>query len=53
MANTGGRSAGTITAACFCRALQKFQWAHLDVAGTAAMMMGTSERMATDVLCHC
>jgi leucyl aminopeptidase len=48
MANTGGRSAGTITAACFLsRFAKKFNWAHLDVAGTAAMMSGTSERMAT------
>ncbi len=48
MANTGGRSAGTITAACFLsRFTKKFKWAHLDVAGTAAMMMGTQERMAT------
>jgi leucyl aminopeptidase len=48
MANTGGRSAGTITAACFLsRFTKKFQWAHLDVAGTAAMMTGTNERMAT------
>lgn len=48
MANTGGRSGGTITAACFLsRFTKKFHWAHLDVAGTAAMMMGTSERMAT------
>lgn len=48
MANTGGRSAGTITAACFLsRFTKKFRWAHLDVAGTAAMMAGTSERMAT------
>jgi len=48
MANTGGRSAGTITAACFLsRFTKKFKWAHLDVAGTAAMMMGTSDRMAT------
>ena len=48
MANTGGRSAGTITAACFLsRFAKKFHWAHLDVAGTAAMMRGTSERMAT------
>jgi leucyl aminopeptidase len=48
MANTGGRSAGTITAACFLsRFAKKFHWAHLDVAGTAAMMAGTSERMAT------
>lgn len=48
MANTGGRAAGTITAACFLsRFAKKFRWAHLDVAGTAAMMAGTSERMAT------
>jgi leucyl aminopeptidase len=48
MANTGGRSAGTITAACFLsRFAGKQRWAHLDVAGTAAMMMGTAERMAT------
>ena len=48
MANTGGRSAGTITAAAFLsRFADKFNWAHLDVAGTAAMMMGTSERAAT------
>jgi leucyl aminopeptidase len=48
IANTGGRAAGTITAACFLsRFAKKFEWAHLDVAGTAAMMMGTSERMAT------
>lgn len=48
MANTGGRAAGTITAACFLgRFTNKFHWAHLDVAGTAAMMSGTSERRAT------
>jgi leucyl aminopeptidase len=48
MANTGGRSAGTITAACFLsRFTKKFHWAHLDVAGTAAIMGGTSERLAT------
>ncbi len=48
MANTGGRAAGTITAACFLsRFTKKFHWAHLDVAGTAAMMGGTSERLAT------
>lgn len=48
ISNSGGRSAGTITAACFLsRFAKKFRWAHLDVAGTAAMMMGTSERMAT------
>jgi len=48
MANVGGRAAGTITAACFLsRFAKKFRWAHLDVAGTAAMMSGTSERRAT------
>ncbi len=47
IANTGGRSGGTITAACFLsRFAKKFKWAHLDVAGTAAMMSGTSERRA-------
>jgi len=36
MANIGGRSAGTITAACFLsRFTKKYDWAHLDIAGTA------------------
>lgn len=36
MANIGGRDAGTITAACFLsRFTRKFNWAHLDIAGTA------------------
>ncbi len=37
MANIGsGKGAGTITAACFLsRYTKKFQWAHLDIAGTA------------------
>ncbi len=36
MANIGGRSAGTITAACFLgRFTKDFKWAHLDIAGTA------------------
>ena len=36
MANVGGRDGGTITAACFLsRYTKKFQWAHLDIAGTA------------------
>ena len=36
MKNIGGRSAGSITAACFLsRFAKKFPWAHLDVAGTA------------------
>ncbi len=34
--NLGGRPAGTITAACFLsKFAKKFNWAHLDVAGTA------------------
>jgi len=36
MANIGGKSAGTITAACFLAAFtEKYKWAHLDIAGTA------------------
>ncbi|MDH5629325.1 MAG: leucyl aminopeptidase [Gammaproteobacteria bacterium] len=36
MANIGGKPAGTITAACFLsRFTKKFNWAHLDIAGTA------------------
>ncbi|MBV1911473.1 MAG: leucyl aminopeptidase [Kangiellaceae bacterium] len=36
MSNLGGRGAGTITAACFLsRYTKKYQWAHLDIAGTA------------------
>jgi leucyl aminopeptidase len=36
MANIGGKPAGTITAACFlARFTEKYQWAHLDIAGTA------------------
>ena len=36
MANVGGRSAGTITAACFlARYTKDYRWAHLDIAGTA------------------
>ena len=36
LANVGGRSAGTITAACFLsRFVKNYRWAHLDVAGTA------------------
>lgn len=36
MANIGGRPAGSITAACFLsRFAEKFDWAHLDIAGTA------------------
>jgi leucyl aminopeptidase len=36
MGNIGGRPAGSITAACFLsRFAKKFDWAHLDIAGTA------------------
>lgn len=36
MTNLGGRPAGAITAACFLsRFAKKYNWAHLDVAGTA------------------
>ena len=36
MANIGGRAAGSITAACFLsRFTKKYDWAHLDIAGTA------------------
>jgi len=36
MANIGGRPAGSVTAACFLsRFAEKYDWAHLDIAGTA------------------
>ena len=36
MANLGGRNAGSSTAACFlARFTKDYQWAHLDIAGTA------------------
>jgi len=36
MANIGGRAGGSISAACFLsRFTKKFEWAHLDIAGTA------------------
>ena len=36
MANIGGRPAGSVTAACFLsRFTKNFDWAHLDIAGTA------------------
>ena len=36
MANIGGRWGGAITAACFLsRFTKKYEWAHLDIAGTA------------------
>lgn len=46
MANIGGR-AGTITAACFlARFTEEFDWAHLDIAGTA-WVGGTTAKGAT------
>ncbi|OFE12250.1 leucyl aminopeptidase [Pseudohongiella acticola] len=46
IANIGGPRAGTITAACFLsRFTQKFQWAHLDIAGTA--WLGGGQKGAT------
>jgi leucyl aminopeptidase len=36
VANVGGRAGGSITAACFlARFTKKYEWAHLDIAGTA------------------
>jgi leucyl aminopeptidase len=36
MANIGGRPAGSVTAACYLsRFTEKYDWAHLDIAGTA------------------
>ncbi|HSG92627.1 MAG TPA: leucyl aminopeptidase, partial [Methylotenera sp.] len=36
MGNIGGRAGGSITAACFLsRFAKKYEWAHLDIAGTA------------------
>jgi len=36
MANIGGRKAGAVTAACFlARYTENYDWAHLDIAGTA------------------
>jgi len=36
MANIGGRTAGSVTAACFLwRYTKAYRWAHLDIAGTA------------------
>jgi leucyl aminopeptidase len=36
MGNIGGRWGGAITAACFLsRFTKKYDWAHLDIAGTA------------------
>jgi leucyl aminopeptidase len=42
--NLGGKDAGTITAACFLsRFTKKYNWAHLDVAGTAWVSGGPNK----------
>lgn len=47
MANIGGRSGGAITAACFLERYTKaFNWAHLDIAGTA-WISGSADKGAT------
>ncbi|WP_040261241.1 leucyl aminopeptidase [Pseudomonas massiliensis] len=47
IANIGGPKAGTITAACFLsRFAKNFQWAHLDIAGTA-WLSGGKDKGAT------
>ena len=55
MANIGGRAAGSVTAACFLsRFAKKFDWAHLDVAGTAyksGREKGSTGRPVA-LLCH-
>ncbi len=55
MANIGGRPAGSVTAACFlARFAKKFDWAHLDIAGTAyksGREKGSTGR-PVGLLCH-
>jgi len=47
LANVGGPEAGSITAACFLsRFTKKYNWAHLDIAGTACRYTG-KDRGAT------
>lgn len=42
--NIGGPDAGTITAACFLsKFTKKFNWAHLDIAGTACRFTGKAK----------
>jgi leucyl aminopeptidase len=46
MANLGGKGAGAITAACFLsRFTRKYNWAHMDIAGTA--WVGGKEKGST------
>lgn len=55
LANIGGRMGGTITAACFLsRFAKKYDWAHLDIAGTAyrsGKEKGSTGR-PVPLLCH-
>lgn len=52
MSNLGGREAGTITAACFLsRFTRKYNWAHLDIAGTA--WRGGKKKARPGVRCLC
>jgi leucyl aminopeptidase len=44
MANIGGREAGSITAGCFLSRFTKdYQWAHIDIAGTAWVSGGKNK----------
>ncbi|XOV90284.1 MAG: leucyl aminopeptidase [Pseudomonadota bacterium] len=44
MKNTGGREAGSVTAACFlARFTRSYRWAHLDIAGTAYRGTGNTK----------
>ena len=55
MANIGGRPAGSVTAACFLsRFTKKYDWAHLDIAGTAWKSGGDKGATGRPVslLCH-
>ena len=45
MKNIGGRSAGSITAACFLSRFANYPWAHLDIAGAA--FAGSDNKRAT------
>ncbi len=52
MANIGGRPGGAITAGCFlARFTRKYNWAHLDIAGTA--WRSGKAKGATGVRWHC
>ena len=52
MANIGGRPGGSVTAACFLsRYAKAYDWAHLDIAGTA--WKGGRTRAPPRVRCRC